>query len=140
VETSTYDADNRLASRDINVPNGPSGSDPESEMMIQVTDQNNGQISTLKRYSVMGAANDVPGYMAANLNGNVTAGIATYLYDAAERLTTITHDQASSTGAILSVLASYTYNYDFANRLTSEVDDGATIGYSYDNANQLTQA
>jgi RHS repeat-associated protein len=36
-----------------------------------------------------------------------------------------------------SVLASYTYSYDPASRLTTETDNGATIGYGYDNANQL---
>ena len=69
-------------------------------------------------------------------DGKVTqidsAGLKTYAYDDAFRITGIT-DTANSA-------LSWTYGYDDLDRLTSASKTGTTLGYSYDaNGNRLTQ-
>jgi RHS repeat-associated protein len=53
-------------------------------------------------------------------------------YDNAERLTAITHSAGAST------LASYSYSYDPASRLTSYTGPEGSLTYTYDNTDQLT--
>jgi RHS repeat-associated protein len=55
------------------------------------------------------------------------------LYDAVGRVTGINHYNGSGTA-----LVTFTYSWDTASRLTSEVDNGAPQTYSYDSANQET--
>jgi RHS repeat-associated protein len=113
--TSVYDALNQLTSRQFG---GPGQTTLREDFTYTARDQ----VATENRYT--------------DLAGTSLAGTSSYVYDAAERLTKLTQTYANGT-----VLASYVYNYDQASRLTSEVDNGgATIVYSYDNANQLTGA
>jgi RHS repeat-associated protein len=61
-------------------------------------------------------------------------GTASFTYDDAGRLTTLQHKNGSGAN-----LASYGYNYDSGNRLTTESLNGTAAGtYSYDRTNQLT--
>ncbi len=65
-----------------------------------------------------------------------------FTYDAADRETGII-DQAitypTGRGQNTTIaLATYTYSYDNANRVTTEVDAEGTYTYTYDNANELT--
>jgi RHS repeat-associated protein len=113
--TSVFDADNRLNSRKF-TGNGQA-------LRIDPGYQPNSLLSTLTRYNAV-----------AGLTTEIV-GTTSYLYDASNRLTAIT--DYSSTG---STLMSYTYAYDAGDRLTSEVDEGKSVTYAYDNANQLTAA
>lgn len=58
-----------------------------------------------------------------------------YVYDARDRLTTLTHQTGAGTA-----LASYAYGYDADDRLASETNAEGTRTYSYDRADQLTAA
>src|SRR2546426_9905110 len=49
------------------------------------------------------------------------------------RLTNLQHKNGAS-----ALLANYTYTYDLASRLTTEVLNGTTTTYQYDAANELT--
>jgi RHS repeat-associated protein len=69
-------------------------------------------------------------------DGNVTqidsAGLKTYAYDDAFRITGITDTVTPAN--------SWTYGYDFLDRITSGVKTGATRGWTYDaNGNRLTE-
>ena len=70
------------------------------------------------------------------INGVGTDVATTLAYDAADRLTTLTHGKVVS--GVTTSLASYTYAYDAADRLATETLNGATVTYTYDNADQLT--
>jgi RHS repeat-associated protein len=64
----------------------------------------------------------------------------TIVYDAANRVVTVT-DGYSTFGVpswTTTPLATQVYNYDNANRLTSETDAEGTASFTYGNANQLT--
>ncbi|HEY7310953.1 MAG TPA: RHS repeat-associated core domain-containing protein [Gemmataceae bacterium] len=62
---------------------------------------------------------------------------SSFSYDSADRLTNITHTDTSKT----LTLASYTYGYDAANRLTSYQDNsGSSLTYGYDPGGELTSA
>jgi RHS repeat-associated protein len=112
-ETSTYDAANNLTSR------GLSGIGT-TQQRIDLTYDGVNQISTETRYS--------------NLAGTTKIGTTTYLYDAAERLTSLHHSDGSGNN-----IANYTYSYDAGNRVTSEYRNGTPTGtYSYDADNELT--
>jgi RHS repeat-associated protein len=113
--TNAYDALNRLTTKEFGGPG-------QTTLREDLTYTADNQIATETR-------ND-------NLAGTVPVGTSSYTYDAADRLTSLVQTYANG-----SVLASYVYNYDQASRLSSEVDNGgATIVYSYDNANQLLSA
>ncbi|GEM_PF-2594638 len=56
-----------------------------------------------------------------------------FTYDAASRLTNLQHRDSSGNN-----LANYTYTYDAQSRLTTEVRNGTTVTYTYDNTDQLT--
>src|SRR5262249_42779419 len=112
--TSVYDAANRLTSRQF----GGTGQTP---VRIDPTYTNRNQLATLNRYS--------------DLAGTTLVGTSSYVYDSAQRLTNLQHTYANS-----SVLASYVYSYDLANRLSAETVNGTTTSYQYDAVNELTQA
>ena len=59
--------------------------------------------------------------------------LTTLSYDAASRVTTIIHDVVGG-----AVLATYTYGYDNADRLTSETNAEGSVTYTYDNGSELT--
>ncbi len=60
--------------------------------------------------------------------------ITSHTYDVASRLTALTHIDGSA-----NPLATYLYNYDALNRLTSKVEDNNTTSYAYDTTHQLTE-
>jgi len=111
VTTSVYDALGRLTSRKF--------SNGTTNLRIDPGWTNRDQLASLKRYT--------------DLGGSSLVGMSSYTYDAAERLTALTHTYASG-----SVLASYAYGYDQASRLTSETVNGTQTTYAYDNTDQLT--
>jgi RHS repeat-associated protein len=112
--TSTYDALNRLTQRQF----GGSGQTP---LHVNLTWTARDQLSTVTHYKDQGST--------------ALAGTSTYQYDAAMRLTNLQHTDSAGNN-----IASYVYNYDPGNRLTSETDNGTTTSYQYDQGNQLTQA
>jgi RHS repeat-associated protein len=113
IETSVYDADNRLQARYFAGISTP-------QFHIDLTYLDNGLLSTEVRYSLLGGPSS-------------PIGRTTLLYDGANRVTSIKHaDSGGSTG-----LVTLAYNYDSGGRLTSEVDNGATRSYTYTVDNQL---
>ncbi|PQO40656.1 hypothetical protein C5Y97_05375 [Blastopirellula marina] len=74
----------------------------------------------------------------ADLAGTELVATSTYGYDAADRLTSLTHADSSS-----STLAGYTWGYDEGNRLTDFTVTGYSAEdatYTYDDTDQLTGA
>jgi RHS repeat-associated protein len=109
--TSVYNADNLLSTRKF--------SDGTSNLRIDLGYTGTNQLKTLTRYSDLAGTNKV--------------ATTTYLYDNADRVTSIASQDANSNS-----LNSFTYSYDAGSRLTSETDNGVTTTYSYDNGNELT--
>jgi len=67
----------------------------------------------------------------------------TISYDAADRITTITDGSAVwgfPSHWTITPLATYTYGYDNANRMTTQINSDGTYTYTYDNADELTGA
>jgi YD repeat-containing protein len=64
----------------------------------------------------------------------------TVTYDAANRVVSITDGVYANSGFFFTTtpLATYSYGYDSASRVTTEVDAEGTYTYSYDNANDFT--
>ena len=58
-----------------------------------------------------------------------------FAYDSAGNVGTITHSVLGG-----SSLATFSYAYDAANRLTHETNAEGSVTYTYDNTNQLTSA
>jgi RHS repeat-associated protein len=112
--TSVLDGDGRVTSRQF------SGTG-QTPLRIDLTYNNLDQIATITRYS--------------DLGGTQKVGSSTYGYDGVGNVTSIVHSNGSG-----GTLASYSYTYDAANRLSSENDNGTVTNYSYDAANQLTAA
>jgi len=119
--TFTYDNTHRLTSITLSNPN----------LEIDYGYDAAGNVTSMSRY--------VPGaFFGAFVNTSMA-------YDAAERLTTLTHQLyapsgGGSGGYVTTPLATYVYGYNNANRLTSEQNAEGTVTYGYDNANQLTGA
>jgi RHS repeat-associated protein len=110
--TSTYDRLNRLKAEQFSDANGNQLSFGESWTA-------RGQLASVTRYS--------------DAAGTQQVGVSSYTYDPQGHMLSINHVGTGGTS-----LASYSYKYDLANRLTSESDNGgASIVYSYDKANQL---
>jgi RHS repeat-associated protein len=59
----------------------------------------------------------------------------TYVYDAANRVVTITHTDFTTT---TTHLATYVYDYDSGGRVTSEADAEGTASFTYDSGGELT--
>jgi RHS repeat-associated protein len=110
--TSIYDAADRLTSRKF-------GGAGQTALRIDLTYTPRDQIATEVRYS--------------DLNGNTKIGSSTFTYDPVGRLTNLQHLNGSGGS-----LANYTYTYDLASRVTTEVLNGTTTTYQYDAANELT--
>jgi RHS repeat-associated protein len=109
--TSVYDAANELTTREF------SGNSTALSLGFTYTGTHN--LSTIMRYNnVMGT-------------GNIAS--STFLYDAADRVTSITHQASGG-----SSLASFLYNYDAAGRLTGTTDNNTLKTYTYEVTNQLT--
>ncbi len=108
--TSVYDALNRLTSRK------ETGQAP---VRIDFTYTARDDLASVSRYS--------------DLAGTTTVAYSAYSYDGLDRVTNIEHQNGSGTN-----LANFTYTYDVASRLTTEVTNGTTKTYSYDANNELT--
>jgi RHS repeat-associated protein len=109
--TSVYDGANELTSRQF------SGNGATFSFGLTYTGTH--QLSTIMRYNnVMGT-------------GNIAS--STFLYDGADRVTSIQHQNAGGTS-----LASFLYSYDAGGRLTTTTDNGTPKTYTYDVTNQLT--
>ena len=114
VTTSVYNAVNLLSSRQF----GGSGQTPlRFDQEYTARDQ----VGTITRYS--------------DLAGTTKVGQSLYAYDDAGRLENLLHKDGSGTS-----LLNLTYTYDLASRVTSEVADGVTTSYGYDDTNQVTSA
>jgi RHS repeat-associated protein len=109
--TSVYDNANRLTTREFG---GPS----QTPLRMDLGYDNANRLTGLTRYS--------------NLTGSTKVGTTSYAYDAASRVTNITHKD--STAATISY---YNYAYDNANRVTLQTGTGATGTYSYDADSQV---
>ena len=114
VTTSVYDALHRLTQRQF----GGTGQTP---LHVALTWTARDQLATVSRYN--------------DQSGSVLVGTSSYVYDSAERLTSLQHADGSG-----NVLASYVYAYDAGSRLTLQVVDGVSTSYNYDRTSQLTQA
>lgn len=83
-----------------------------------------------------------PTTTARTIGLNYPEVATTLSYDAINRVTTITHGKIDAVGSppviVLTPLATYTYGYDAASRLTSESNAEGSVTYTYDNADQLT--
>jgi RHS repeat-associated protein len=108
--TSVYDAGNELTSRQF--------TDSSATFSAGLTYTGTHQLSTIMRYN--------------NMMGTGNIASTTFLYDAADRVTSIQHQNTGGTS-----LASFLYSYDGAGRVTVETDNGALKTYGYDNVNQL---
>jgi RHS repeat-associated protein len=96
------------------------GGPSQTNLRIDLTYDGNNQIASMTRYS--------------DLTGSTRVAFTTYLYDAANRVTSLIHRKGSDSSNI----GNYTYTYDAGSRVTTEVKNGATITYTYDATNQLT--
>src|SRR5262249_48391645 len=113
VLTSVYDNANRLTSQQF----GGTGQTP---LRFDLTYTERNQVATITRFS--------------DLAGTGKVGESDYTYDSVGRVQNLQHKNGSNT-----VLENYTYTYDLASRVTSELlNGGAPTSYSYDNTNQLT--
>jgi RHS repeat-associated protein len=96
------------------------GGPSQTNLRIDLTYDGNNQIASMTRYS--------------DLTGSTKVAFTTYLYDAANRVTSLIHRKGSDSSNI----SNYTYTYDPGSRVTTEVKNGTTITYAYDATNQLT--
>ncbi|RCS44662.1 hypothetical protein DTL42_17215 [Bremerella cremea] len=112
--------------------------------MTQVTQgsQAGGNVVAEKRASFSYDAEDKGQFTSisryADLAGTELVATSTYGYDAADRITSLTHADSSS-----STLAGYTWGYDEGNRLTDFTVAGYSAEdatYTYDDTDQLTGA
>jgi YD repeat-containing protein len=83
--------------------------------------------------------------MTRTIGGTGTKVRTVLSYDAANPVTTIQHAQVTLGGGmppsdVVTPLATYTYGYDNADRVTSERNAEGTVTYGYDAANELTGA
>ena len=121
--TSIYNADNQLATRKF--ATGAGGTPANVQLRMDLTYTPDGQINTEKRYSDTGGTNLV--------------GETQFTYDPAGNVSEIKHTNASGT-----TLLDYQYQWDSADRLSSETDTYSgtptTTTYGYDASNELTSA
>ena len=121
--TSVYNSDAQLTTREFATTAGGTPANVQLRMDLAYTPD--GQVSTEKRYSDTGGVNLV--------------GQTQFSYDPSGNVTEIKHSNASGT-----TLLDYQYQWDAANRLSSETDTysgtPATTNYGYDASNELTSA
>src|SRR5262249_19726735 len=109
--TATYDGDNRLLNRQIN-----------SALRVEYQYLSAGEVQEIDRFYY-------------NSGTKTSASKALFTYDLGDRLTNLTQKDGSGP-----VLENFTYTYDAGDRLTSDITNGTTTSYGYDNADQLTSA
>jgi RHS repeat-associated protein len=110
--TSTYDLANQLTSRTFT--NGTTSA------RIDFTWTKRGELDLVTRYS--------------DLAGTVKVGTTDYTNDAGGRLTGIVDANGSGT-----VLNTYSYAFDLADRMTQKTENGVATTYGYDKLGQVTQ-
>ena len=130
IETSTFDADNRLTEREEAVMTWMGGW--EAELEVTLSYQANGLLASVNRYGVA----DFTPYQ--NYDVPVYAGGTAYHYDAADRMTSLAAvNQGGGNNG------NYAYSYDGGGLLTGQVfSDPAgnvtTFAYTYNSTNELT--
>ena len=121
--TSIYNADNQLSTREFATTAG--GTPANVQLRMDLTYTPAGQIYTEKRYS--------------DTRGTNLVGETQFTYDPAGNVSEIKHTNAAAT-----VLLDYQYQWDSADRLSSETDTYSgtptTTTYGYDASNELTSA
>ena len=140
--TMGYDALRRRTSLSASVAGTADFADAYSydalNRMTQVTQQGQagGNTVGVKRidlsYNAAGNFAGVSRY--ANLAGTQLVASTTYGYDNDNRLTSLSHDKGATN------LASYSWSFDYAGRLTGTSNADGTTSYTYDAAGQLTAA
>lgn len=131
--TYTYDrAGNRLSVIDNLGVRVDSTYDPRNLLTSQ-TWQGGGIDSVRVEYAYNARGNRTEVERFADALGSQLIGRSTSEYDALQRLTELTHLNATGT-----VLANYDHTYDAASSLTSETYNRQTTTYTYDRTNQLT--
>jgi RHS repeat-associated protein len=107
--------------------------DPRN-LMTQVTQSGNGVHDKRVNltYNEVGQFASISRF--ADLAGTQQVVSTSYTYDALDRLTNLTHRNASTT------VASYQYTFDAATRITKIVSNDGTTTYTYDNRDQLLTA
>jgi RHS repeat-associated protein len=113
VTTSVFDAANNLVTQLY-------GGTAQTAMRMDLTYNADNQIASLTQYS--------------DLTASTKVSYGTYTYDVVGRLSNL-HTRKGSDD---SNIANFTYTYDPASRVKTEVANGTTTSYAYDNANQLT--
>jgi len=111
VTNYVYDADNELLSEQF----GGTGQTP---LRVDLTYYADGTISTETRYS--------------DLAGTHVVVMSSYSYNNDRQITSILDQDGSS-----NTVASFTYTYDQAGRVTSENNQGVITNYTYDADNEL---
>jgi RHS repeat-associated protein len=110
LQTSVYDALNRLTTRK------ETGQAP---LRLDFTYTARDDLASVSRYS--------------DLAGTTTVAYSAYSYDSMDRITNLQHQNGSGTN-----LANFTYTYDLASRVTTEMTNGTAKTYAYDAGNELT--
>src|SRR5262249_13566075 len=119
--TSTYDDAGRLTSRKFSGTDGAG-----TALRFDLGYSNRDELTSVTRYS--------------DLAGTSVVGTTSFGLDDASRVTSITHKNGSA-----ATLSYYNYNYDSANRVTTQVYSSTvgtatyagTLAYTYDSTNQL---
>lgn len=117
LNTYTWDALSRLTRIE---QEGQVGGNSVSEKRVDLAYNAAGQYTTISRYEDLAATDLV--------------ATTTYGYDGMGRLTSLDHDQDTTS------LASYSWTYDDAGRITQFVSPDGTTDYTYDDFGQLTAA
>jgi RHS repeat-associated protein len=112
VTTSAYDTKNQLTGKQF-------GGAGQTQLREDFAYTARGDLATATRYS--------------DVAGTTVVGTTAYSFDGAGRLTNLNHKNGSGTS-----LANYTYTYDNADRVSTEVRNGTTTSYNYDDTNQVT--
>src|SRR5262249_29146667 len=109
--TSSFDADNRLVSRQFK--------DGHTQLRLDLTYDGVGNLLTQTRFS--------------DLAGTDPVGFSQYGYDAVNQLTHLRHQDGKG-----AALDEFQYTYDPGQRLISKTENGVTTNFTYDATSQLT--
>ena len=137
--TYEYDADGNRTAMDDSLGGLTSYTYDQRDELTSVAQSGSGVASKLVDFTYDAAGNLASLTRYSNLSGTAEVLATAYVYDAANRLTSITDQTSGGT-----TVASYSYTLDAADRLTSETqtwNSGAssdTTTYTYTNNNQLT--
>ena len=115
----TYDALNRVT-QITQLDGDGGGPNGVSNKRIDLAYNAGGQYTSISRYE--------------DLLGNLLVATSTYGYDTVGRLNSLDHDKGATS------LASYSWTFDGASRVTNFTSVDGSTDYTYDNTNQLTAA